>query len=166
MKNLTLCGQIVRVNDDGFVSLTDMWKASGEANKTRPKYFLENEQTKAFVEALKCKGGIPPLTIIKGGKTAGTWADKLVAYKYAGWIDPDFEVGTYTVLDKYFSGELTSKDSWQALHDFVIDERCSRKMGAFHGKGLARRRSEKTELQQRHEKLLEEYQHILKLDDL
>lgn len=31
MKNLVLCEQTVRVDDDGFVSLTDMWKASGEA---------------------------------------------------------------------------------------------------------------------------------------
>lgn len=127
--------------------------------------YINNESTRGFIRSLEVKTGYPVLKTIKGGKVAGTWADKLVAYKYAGWIDPDFEVGTYTVLDKYFSGELTSKDSWQALHDFVIDERCFRKMGAFHGKGLARRRSEKTELQQRHEKLLEEYQHILKLND-
>ena len=40
------------------------------------------------------------------GKNVGTWSCKLLAYDYAGWIDPDFKVGVYTVLDKYFSDQL------------------------------------------------------------
>lgn len=164
MKNLMLCEQTVRVDDDGFVSLTDMWKASGEVNKTRPKYFLKNDQTESFISALWAKGGISPLKKIKGGKNPGTWAHKLVAYKYAGWIDPVFEVGVYKVLDAYFSGELVNKDGWKALHDYVIDERFSKAMGSFHGKGLSKRRKELTELQKRHLELVDEFQMQLQLD--
>ena len=164
MKNLMLCDQTVRVDDDGFVSLTDMWKASGEANRSRPKYFLKNEQTESFLLALHTKGGIPPLKKIRGGKTPGTWAHKLVAYKYAGWIDPEFEVGVYKVLDAYFSGEMIHKDGWKALHDYVIDERFSKAMGSYHGKGLSNRRRELTDLQKRHLELIEEFQMQLQLD--
>ena len=166
MKDLTLCGHIVRVNDDGFVSLTDMWKASGETNKSRPKYFLENEQTKAFIKALSAKGGNPPLTVIKGGKAAGTWADKLIAYKYAGWIDPVFEVGTYEVLDKYFSGELIHMDSWHELHQFAVKDSISKYLGSFHGHGLAKRKYEKLRHAIEEQRLLNKYQHILPFREL
>ncbi|WP_263079246.1 KilA-N domain-containing protein [Endozoicomonas sp. Mp262] len=40
---------------------------------------------------------------VRGGNNAGTWADKLLAYDYAGWIDPEFKVGVYTILDKFFA---------------------------------------------------------------
>lgn len=164
MKDLTLCGHTVRVNDDGFVSLTDMWKASGSKQAKEPRKFLKLKDSVEYIKELN-RQNLGGLEVIKGRHNSGTWACKYIAYKYASWIDKAFEVGAYKVLDGFFAGELLHKDSWKALHQFVVDERYSRKMGAFHGKGLARRRSEKTELQQRHEKLLEEYQHILKLDD-
>lgn len=154
MKNLELCGQTVRVDDQGFVSLTDMWKASGKKGQHVPAKFLRNEKVKDFVWSLKSKVQKCPLAISKGGSNSGTWGHKLLAYKYAGWIDPVFEVGAYTVLDKFFSGELVHKDGWQALHDFVIEERCSKKLGSFHGKGLSQRRKEITGLKERHQELL------------
>lgn len=39
---------------------------------------------------------------------------RFVAYEFAGHIDPAFKVGVYTVLDKYFSGELISVASYMA----------------------------------------------------
>lgn len=166
MKNLELCGQTVRVNDDGFVSLTDMWKASGGKSRNLAGKFVNNDSTKGFIKSLEVKTGYPVLKIVRGGKSAGTWAYKLLAYKYAGWIDPDFEVGAYTVLDKYFSGELKHKKGWQALHDYVIAERFSKKLGSFHGKGLSERRKEILELKERHRQLLQEFQMQLELEDL
>ena len=160
MKDLKLNGHVVHVNDDGFVSLTDMWKASGGNNRNRPKYFLENDKTVAFIKALSAEGGNPPLVSSKGGNSrGGTWGHKLLAYKYASWIDPVFEVGAYTVLDQYFSGDLVRKDLvWQDLHEFVLDERHSKELGRFHGKGLCQRKQELTALQKRHKKLLEDIQ--------
>ncbi len=166
MKNLELCGHNVRVNDDDFVCLTDMWKASGGKSKHLAGKFINNESTQGFIHALELKTGYPVLKTIKGGRSAGTWADKLVAYKYAGWIDPDFEVGTYTVLEKFFSGELVHQGGWDALHDYVIDERYSKKLGSFHGKGLSHRRKEISELKARHRQLLEEFQMQLELESL
>ncbi len=147
MKDLMLCGHTVRIDDQGLVSLTDMWKASGSANKNRPSFFLKNDRTRSFLIALddfgeNTEAGNPALKITKGGVCQGTWADEIIAYKYAGWIDPKFEVGAYRVLRKFFHGEMVDKDSWQALHDFVVDERISRKLGSFHGKGLSLRRAE------------------------
>ena len=33
--HVLLCGHKVRINEDGLISLTDMWKASGEKQKNK-----------------------------------------------------------------------------------------------------------------------------------
>ena len=48
MKDFTLCGHTVHINDDGFVSLTDMWQASGGKNQHRPNLFLRNDKVWIF----------------------------------------------------------------------------------------------------------------------
>ena len=159
MKDLKLNGHVVHVNDDGFVSLTDMWRASGGKSKHQAGKYITNDSTQSFITALEAKTGYPVLRTTKGGKAPGTWGHKLLAYKYASWIDPVFEVGAYTVLDQYFSGDLVRKDLvWQDLHEFVLDERHSKELGRFHGKGLCQRKQELTALQKRHKKLLEDIQ--------
>ena len=159
MKDLNLNGHVVHVNDDGLISLTDMWKASGQKNEHRPNLFVRTDKVKEFVKALESKAQKCALTVSKGGKHPGTWGHKLLAYKYASWIDPVFEVGAYTVLDKYFSGDLVSKEDFMRdLHEFTLDERYSRKLGSYHAKGLCQRKQELTELQKRHKKLLDDIQ--------
>ncbi|MFP2768056.1 KilA-N domain-containing protein [Oceanisphaera sp. KMM 10153] len=156
MKELILCNQKVKVAEDGMVSLTDMWKAAGGKNKDRPKYFLKNDRTVAFVDELT-KGENPPLRITKGGSESGTWGCKYLAYKYAAWIDPAFEVGVYRILDQFFSGELQSRPH-RELHDFLLKERVSVDMGSLAGRALRIRRIEKTELEQERGRLEHKYQ--------
>ena len=135
MKTVTLCDMPVRINEQGMVSLTDMWKASGKENKKQPALFLANDGTSEFIRVLDGKLGNPSLRKNRGGRTSGTWGQKLLAYKYASWIDPEFEVGVYTVLDKFFTGELIVRPQ-QELHDFALKARLSKEHGSFHGKGL------------------------------
>ena len=148
----------VRVDDSGMISLTDMHKASGGEKKNLPSYFLANDKTKSFIVELEATTGNPAVRKINGGKTPGTWSDKLLAYKYAAWIDPKFEVGVYTVLDKFFTGEMIVRPQ-QELHDFALKARISKEHGSFHGKGLNQRRWEKQELEQEGLRLLQKYQH-------
>ncbi len=147
----------VRVDDDGLVSLTDMWRARGSKDDEKPKDFLKSKQTKAFLSVLETKGTIIPLRTFRGGNDAGTWAHKLVAYKFAAWIDPEFEYGVYTVLDGYFNKELVINPQ-QKLHDHVLKVKTSEAIASLHGKGLNQRRWEKQELEQEGLKLLQEYQ--------
>ncbi|GAA3721116.1 hypothetical protein GCM10022421_32000 [Oceanisphaera sediminis] len=156
MKELILCNQTVKVAEDGMVSLTDMWKAAGGKKKDRPNYFLENDRTAAFVEELT-KAGNPALRISKGGRTPGTWACKYLAYKYAAWIDPAFEVGVYHILDRFFSGEL-SLQPHRELHDFVLKQRLSEQMGSLAGRALKQRQQEKGALSQEQQSLERKYQ--------
>ena len=165
MKNLELCGQNVRVNEEDMVCLTDMWKASGSKAAKEPRKFLKLKDTTEYVNELN-RQNLGGLKIIKGRHNSGTWACKYIAYKYASWIDKVFEVGAYKVLDSYFAGHMVRKPGWQDLHDYVVDERYSKKLGTFHDKGLAQRKAEKSLLKERHRQLLMEFQLALELEDL
>ena len=163
MKNLVLNGHAVHVDDDGFISLTDMWKASGSNPRHKPSLFTSNATTKKFIDSLNLKVGIPTFKILKG-RQGGTWGHKLLAYKFASWIDPVFEVGAYSVLDSFFSGKLVQTRT-EAMFNLLEDEERSENKGSFHGRGLNRRKREKGKLNERRKKLLSDIQPELGLDD-
>ena len=84
-------------------------------DKLRPWYFLRNASTKRFIssllklsknESLELPAS-PTLTV--AGNGGGTFAHKLIAYKYAAFLDSDFEAGAFIILDKFFTGELQRK---------------------------------------------------------
>lgn len=144
----------VRVDDDELISLTDMHKASGGKRKHEPSLFLSNQKTAEFVEALKSTTGNPVVKRINGGRSPGTWGCKFLAYEYAGWIDPNFKIGVYTVLDKFFAGQLQPVTPMDELNRFVLECRVSQQLGSFHGKGLSARKQEKAKLEQREVELI------------
>jgi hypothetical protein len=127
MKTLTLFNTPVRINDDGMVCLTDMWriaKARAEAGDNdflggrdienlRPSKFKRLESTQLFIKELSKWDSKAHLETIQG-KHGGTFGSRFVAYEFAGHIDPAFKVGVYAVLDNYFSGELISVASYMA----------------------------------------------------
>lgn len=117
MKELSVFNTPVRVGNDGYISITDIWKAAKAAgmkvDNLRPVDFLRSSVTQSFINEL-VKGGNSTPFIISKGRNGGTFATKFLAYEYAGYIDPAFKVGVYTVLDKYFSGELISVASFMA----------------------------------------------------
>lgn len=160
MKELTLFDTQIKVTDDGLISLTDMYKAAELNGKTkrhhRPVDFLRIDSTKIFIDELS-KGGLrPPLKIIKG-KQGGTYVSKFIAYKYAAYLDPAFEVGVYQVVDKFFSGEIRYQPQ-QELHDFAIRESLSIRVSSEAGRLLNKRKYEKALLEQEKTMLEQKYQ--------
>ena len=67
---LTIAGCAIKTDEEGRYCLNDFHKAAGEDQKHRPKYWLENEGTKALIAELE-KGGIPPVSV-KAGRNGGT----------------------------------------------------------------------------------------------
>ncbi|EOJ6040663.1 KilA-N domain-containing protein [Cronobacter sakazakii] len=151
MKSITLFNEPVRVNDDGLVCLTDIWKvARDRANKgdaaflggraidsIRPANFLQADGVQAFINELaKCSPGIHLEST--RGNGGGTFANRFIAYKYASYIDPAFEVGVYTVLDDFFTGELQRRNSLSAQLNMKCHEFDQKKdMASYCGSGLA-----------------------------
>lgn len=167
MKELMLLDRIVKIDDDDFVCLTDLYKASGCNEKNKPALYLKNDRTKQFIQCLDLKVGFPTLRTQRGGRAPGTWAHKYVAYDYASWIDPHFKVSIFIVLDAYFNGGIKTGRQHQMqseLQEHVLEIRISEQLGSFHGKGLYNRKREKRQLNDKSALLLEKYQGELGFD--
>lgn len=128
MKELAVFDTPIRIDDEKFISITDIWKAAKVAGRNvdnlRPTDFLRSPVTRSFINELVKGGESTPFRIIKGRK-GGTYVTRFLAYEYAGYIDPAFKVGVYTVLDKYFSGEIVTIASYMAeanMADHIFKE--------------------------------------------
>ena len=91
-------GAIVSQEPDGYVSLTDMAKASGK----QVNDYLRLDSTKAYLEGLSVETGYPvsSLTrIVKGrNKQQGTWAHPEIAIDFAQWCNVPFRIWANSVL--------------------------------------------------------------------
>lgn len=87
----------VRQDSAGRFSLNDLHKAAGGYQKLRPKYWLENHQTKELIGEME-KGGIPPISTSLG-RTGGTYVAKELVYAYAMWISPAFHLKVIRAYD-------------------------------------------------------------------
>lgn len=84
------------------VNATDMIKAFPEKKMNN---FLRNQQTKDFIDVLKSNTRISVI-LAKTGNTGGTWMHKLLAYKFASWLSPQFELFVYQTFDKAINERL------------------------------------------------------------
>jgi hypothetical protein len=91
--------------DNEIVNATDMIKAFPEKKMNN---FLRNQQTKDFIHELEL---ITPISVIKTnvGKYGGTYMSKLLAYKFAAWLSPKFELFVFQTFDKVIQEKLTNQ---------------------------------------------------------
>lgn len=106
-----------------MINATEMAKIFNK----RIDVFLKAEGTKAFIEALK----FPPFggnseslkyeEIIQTKGKSGTWMHRKLALKFAGWLDPAFEVWVYGVIERLLFGETEEVRSSHELMKVIID---------------------------------------------
>lgn len=125
---LIIANNEVGINKDGMYCLNDLHRAAmaqGKATEShKPSKFTRNADVSAFISALESEGQICPLKVVKGGKTPGTWATEIVAMKYAGWVDPSYEVQVYKAMQALKRGDIEkavslagSKEARRALDE-------------------------------------------------
>ena len=91
--------------ESDMVNATDMLKLYPNKNMGN---FLRNQQTKDFIEYLDIL--IMRNSIVKStGRYGGTMMHKLLAYKFAAWLNPEFELAIYQVFDGYLQSKLISQ---------------------------------------------------------
>ncbi len=163
MKQVELCGQMVRIDNEGLISLTDMWRASGSESKHQVSKFLENDATKRLIKRLEQNTGNPVLRISKG-RYGGSWAAKFIAQEYAVWVDTDFKIGVHEILDQYFSGQLKPATSpMDQLNAVVLKERTSLAKAKVASEWMHDRKREKKKLADEEKKAIDELQQSLDL---
>lgn len=96
----------VHLDADGRFSLNDIHKAAvaaGLATENQaPSKFLRNEGVINYIKQLDTDGQKRASVFSKkGGKLQGTYAVRLVAMRYAAWIDAKVEVEVYRKVEKW-----------------------------------------------------------------
>ena len=105
---------------DGYINATAMCKVAGKLFG----HYLENKQTKAFLNALQSDIGIPISALvqsIKGGDptTQGSWVHPQVAVHLAQWLSPEFSVKVSQWIVEWMSGKKPSDREWEQFQDRV-----------------------------------------------
>jgi hypothetical protein len=101
MNPLIIAKTIIRQDADGRYCINDLHRAAGGKQKHRPKYWLENSQTKALIDEIAL-GGIPPTLIIKN---VGTFVSKELIYAYGMWVSPIFFLHVVRTYDAIMMAE-------------------------------------------------------------
>jgi hypothetical protein len=89
-----------------MVNATQMAKIFGK----RIDFFLKTDHTKAFIKVLEFTpfgGNSEPLTrdqIIQTKGQSGTFFNRILALKFAAWLDTEFELWVFTTIDKIILG--------------------------------------------------------------
>jgi hypothetical protein len=121
--------------DNVMVNATQMAKVFGK----HVKHFNENEDTENFINAcLKSRNsdflGIKTRDdLIISKQKSGTWMHRILALKFAAWLDPDFEVWVFSTIDKIILGhyyeqkeatieKLTYQEEMKQLRDEILAE--------------------------------------------
>lgn len=85
-----------------MVNATEMAKIYGKL----VGHFLENDATEKFIKACLNNRNSDYLAIEKredliiSKQKSGTWMHKVLAVKFAAWLDPDFEVWVYATIER------------------------------------------------------------------
>lgn len=108
MSKLIVAESEVTINKDGMYCLNDLHRiavANGQATESqRPSKFIQSQS--AFISALDSEAHqSASVKTVKGGKS-GTYAVELVAMKYAGWINPTYEVQVYKAVQALKNGDI------------------------------------------------------------
>lgn len=116
---------VIKQDEEGRYCLNDLHKAAiakGTATKSQaPAQFLKSAQVQRYVDKVTDMTNITSVQSIRGGANQGTYADELVAIRYAAWIDTDFELEVYNsfrqkVSNRAYGGKgLENKHQAEAL---------------------------------------------------
>jgi hypothetical protein len=97
MNSVTIRNTQIKQNEEGLISLTDIWKASGEAKQDSPYHWLRLDEARTFIAHIGKTTDVWDLqsTEIEGvlekkrGRKGGTYATAQIALAYAKWLSPE-----------------------------------------------------------------------------
>jgi hypothetical protein len=95
-------GVIIRRDESGRVSLTDLWKAAQSPKKKKPAEWLARESTQELLEVAQSlitpKMGQLELVGSQAGRYGGTYAQQTLALSYAKWLSPELHLAVNQVF--------------------------------------------------------------------
>ena len=112
--NLVMLETTIRQDKEGRYCLNDLHKAaiaSGlDVERKNPRDFFRTDMAKNFTASLqKVDETTHNPVVTKEGRNGGTYAVRLLAQRYCGWLSSDFEVAVYSLIDKHMHEEYQRK---------------------------------------------------------
>ena len=104
---LVVCGVQVQRDAQGRYRLNDLHLASGGESRTRPNYWLENQQTQNLIIELGTDVEIAGIPAIESKQGLGTFVCRELVYAYAMWISPKFHLKVIRAYDALMMGADT-----------------------------------------------------------
>lgn len=95
-------------NENLMVNATQMANVFGK----EVTFFLRNDDTKRFIDSCLKTANSQFLGIkdredlVSGKQKSGTWMHRVLALKFAAWLDPDFELWVFHTIDKIILGHF------------------------------------------------------------
>lgn len=94
--------------EEGFLSLTDLWRSAGSPANKNPGQWKRKEG-KSFIAAVARKLNVPAGHIMKstrgkGGATLGHWQ---IAMAYAKYLDDNLHMACNNIVRRYFAGDAS-----------------------------------------------------------
>jgi len=111
----TLDGQFKIRTDGDMVNLNDLYVAAGSPTNKEPRRWLDTESSIEAIDSV-CKNlHVAKIDVLKTSKArvdrgGGTWAHKLLAVEYSGYLSPDFRFKVNETFLKVEEGDLSIVD--------------------------------------------------------
>ena len=99
-------------NGNVMVNATEMAKIFGKL----PKDFLRNDDVQSFINECLKKENSPFLGIqtlddlVVSRQKSGTWMHRVLALKFAAWLNPAFELWVYQTIEEIMFGHSREND--------------------------------------------------------
>jgi hypothetical protein len=79
----------IDIDEQGRLSLYDLYLASGKDKKNDPTLWIKDQQTVELIDIFR-RNSIDPVRIVSRANTTTIYVAKGIAYAYAMWIGPEF----------------------------------------------------------------------------
>jgi len=131
MNELIVRGARISQDQDGYLSLTDLWRVAGRDDVKRPGQWQRLPTTKALVAALSQNVGFSHIiaeTRTKSaiystkGKGGSTYAHHILALAYAEYLDPSIGIEVREIALRYWAGDLTLFDDFMRTRHEQFEE--------------------------------------------
>lgn len=124
-------------NENGLYSLNDLHKSAGGLVKDLPNKFMASKSFKNVVDVLIAqKSAFNPVEKKQGRYNGGTWICKELVYKYAMWVNAEFEVNVIQTFDEIISA-IDSPATMKALNELTLKIESDKDIASECGKALA-----------------------------
>lgn len=147
MNSLMINNVKITTDDESRYSLNDLHKAAGGNQKHKPSQFLKLDSVIAVAGILSGSDNhFKPISKIRGRYNGGTWVCKELVYKYAMWINPEFEVKVIQTFDSIINS-INAPATMEALNELTLKIESDKAVASHCGKALAHYKKVKKENQ-------------------